>query len=38
MTLFGKAPDDAFLRGVEEACRRRFPDAVLARERMEIDF
>jgi hypothetical protein len=27
--------DDAFLRGVEEACRRRFPDAVLARERLE---
>ena len=30
--------DDAFLRGVEEKCRRRFPAAVLARERMEIDF
>jgi phosphoribosyl 1,2-cyclic phosphodiesterase len=30
--------DDAFLRGVERECRRHFADAVLAREKMEIDF
>jgi phosphoribosyl 1,2-cyclic phosphodiesterase len=29
---------DAFLRRAEEECQRRFPDAVFAREKMEIDF
>ncbi len=30
--------DDAFLRRVEEECQRRLPNAVLARENMEIEF
>lgn len=29
--------DDAFLRDVEQQCRERFPSAVLAREKMEIE-
>ena len=29
--------DDAFLRAVEKKCRARFPNAVLAREKMEIE-
>jgi len=28
--------DDAFLRDVERQCQRRFPNCVLAREKMEI--
>jgi phosphoribosyl 1,2-cyclic phosphodiesterase len=30
--------DDAFLRAVEQECRRHFPNVVLAREQMEIEF
>jgi ribonuclease BN (tRNA processing enzyme) len=29
--------DDVFLRAVEKKCRARFPNAVLAREKMEIE-
>ena len=30
--------DDAFLRDVEKQCQARFPNSVLAREKMEITF
>jgi phosphoribosyl 1,2-cyclic phosphodiesterase len=30
--------DDAFLLDVEKQCQARFPDTVLAREKMEITF